>query len=135
MTSLEAAEPPVSGGVDLPHALAVASRVDGADAKLVALLHDAIEDGACTEQDLWDADMPEAVVDAVVTLSRREDETYVGYIARIRYSGDDLAVYVKLADLDANLSRMDAEHASLIGRYRNAEQMLKSTQATPSPPK
>lgn len=106
------------------HGLAVAGRVDGIEAKMVALLHDALEDGAAIEQDLWDAELPEAVVDAVVILTRR-DESYAEYIGRICSSGDDLAVCVKLADIDANLSRMDAEHSSLIGRYRSAEQKLK----------
>lgn len=105
---------------DLRHALAVSSRVDGLDAKIVALLHDAVEDGACNLLDLRDADLPDEIVDAVAYLTRGADEKYADYIERIRTSGSDLAVYVKLADLDTNLSRLDEERASLEGRYRRA---------------
>jgi (p)ppGpp synthase/HD superfamily hydrolase len=104
---------------DLKHALAVSSRVDALDAKIVALLHDAVEDGFCTIQDLYDADMQNDVVEAIATLTRG-NESYPHYIDRIKHSGDDLAIAVKLADLDANLSRMDEEHSSLTGRYRHA---------------
>jgi (p)ppGpp synthase/HD superfamily hydrolase len=111
---------------DLRHALAVASRVDGLEAKLVALLHDAVEDGACGFPDLYDADLPTEVVRAVEQLTRGITESYGDYIARLKATEDDLAIYVKLADLDANLARLDEEHASLEGRWRKALQTLEA---------
>jgi hypothetical protein len=111
-------------GFDLRHALAVAGRVDGADAKLAAILHDAVEDGACSLDDLRAAEIPEAVVVAVSVLTRGPLDSYGAYIARIGGSGNELARVVKLADLAANLARLDPEHASLERRYRDAVRTL-----------
>lgn len=109
---------------DLRHALDVASRVDDLDAKLVAILHDALEDGACDLDDLRRAELPDVVIGAIVTLTRRKDEAYIDYIERLRAHNGDLTTAVKLADLDANLARLDEEHASLEGRYRRAIRVL-----------
>lgn len=111
---------------DLHHALAVASRVDTLEAKLVALLHDAVEDGACTLSDLMDAKLPNEVLRAVDVLTRVVGDHYQDYIERIKNSGSPLAIYVKLADLEANLARMDADHASLSERYHKAHRSLSS---------
>lgn len=106
---------------DVRHAIDVARRVSSDEARVVALLHDAVEDGACRAFDL--EGLPETVVNAVILLTRKEG-SYERYIDRIIEPGDALAIEVKRADVDANLARMDKEHESLSGRYRNAEQRL-----------
>lgn len=111
---------------DLRHALAVASRFPyGSDEWLTGLLHDAIEDGGVTGPDIMAAGVPALVVIAVNHLTRAEDEPYEDYIARV--AGRALARRVKVADLEANLARMDAAHESLRPRYEQALRTLKET--------
>jgi hypothetical protein len=104
---------------DLQHGLAVASRVDGPLAKLVAVLHDSVEDGACTIRDLADAGLAPDALDAIIVLTRQPDEPYADYIGRVLLGGS-LARRVKHADLCVNLARIDEAHQSLEPRWRDA---------------
>jgi (p)ppGpp synthase/HD superfamily hydrolase len=76
--------------------------------RLVAVLHDVVEDSPATLDDLRAAGFDEAVVEAVDRLTRRETESYDEFIARI--APHDLARRVKLADLQDNMdmTRLDA---------------------------
>lgn len=106
---------------DFSHALAVARQFSfGTPAWIVALLHDAVEDGLVSLNDLREAEFPEDIVGSISYLTRGENETYTDYITRIANSGDDIARRVKIADISANLDRMDEEHASLGKRYELA---------------
>lgn len=82
------------------HPLAVASFVAGHDAKIVALLHDTIEDTFVTEEDLRPL-FSEEIVDAIVSMTHLNGEPYMEYIRRV--SGNELAKTVKLADLRHNM--------------------------------
>lgn len=115
------------GVFDLRHGLAVASRVDGYEQKLVAILHDAIEDEACEYNELEDAGLSLHVVYAVEILTRwNPDESYQTYIDRIANSGNTIAITVKLADLATNIERMDEAHQSLLERYVKATTQLEA---------
>lgn len=118
---------------DLHHGLAVAERVMGADTRLVAILHDAVEDGAASREQIERA-VPPQVFTAIDHLTRRPDEPYRDYIERIAsatgYAGT-LACIVKRADLKTNLDRIDAEHESLRPRYEAALERL-ARRDTPS---
>lgn len=70
-------------------------------ARMVAVLHDIVEDTRIDLAFLKYHDYPADVVNAVDAISRREDETYVEYIERV--SQNPLAARVKLADLHDNL--------------------------------
>jgi hypothetical protein len=107
------------GEFDLQHGLAVAGRVDGATEKIVAVLHDSVEDGACTIRDLADAGLSPLALDAILVLTRQPSETYYDYIGRV-VRGSALARKVKRADLLVNLDRMDDAHRSLEPRWRDA---------------
>lgn len=111
---------PRESDFDLSHGLSVASRVSGLDAKLVAVLHDALEDEACTEDELDAAELPPNVVEAIKLLTRAGDLTYKQYIEKLATSGSELAIYVKRADIETNLDRMDDAHASNTDKYRAA---------------
>lgn len=112
--------------IDAKHALAVAQQLGdpGSESWLAGLLHDAIEDGDVDYADLVDAKIPEAARDAVYEVTRRKDETYGEYIDRIATSGNRLAMRLKIADLSANLDRMDDAHATLGPRYEKALDVL-----------
>ena len=69
----------------------------------VAILHDVLEDTDVSEDDLRE-EFPAEVVDAVVAITRDEDETYKQYIKRC--CENDRAREVKKADIHDNLSEI-----------------------------
>ena len=86
------------------HPLRVMDGVDGTAAKVVAVLHDVIEDTPVTADDLRREGFDEAVVAAVTCVTHRQGEPYADYVVRCK--GDDVARRVKLADLGDN-ARLD----------------------------
>lgn len=91
----------------------------------MALLHDAIEDGDVTREDLLEAGLWDEEVEAIDAITRRQNERYMDYIARV--AENPLATQVKLADLFVNLKRCgdDPKHASLRKRYERAHEYLR----------
>ena len=88
------------------HPLTVASLVDTEEEKIVALLHDTIEDTNITEQDLLNYGFSNKIVKAVKLLTHNKNVPYMDYIAKIK--DNELARKVKIADLTHNsdLSRL-----------------------------
>jgi (p)ppGpp synthase/HD superfamily hydrolase len=84
------------------HLMRVTLAVDGARAQAVAVLHDVLEDTDATVRTLHDTGLPEDVVDAVVALTHRPEQTYEAYIEQV--ARNRLASEVKLADLADNLA-------------------------------
>lgn len=76
------------------------------DLIIIALLHDIIEDTNVTEEELR-KEFPEHIVDAVVVLTKKDDEDYLDYVRNIKKN--PLARKVKLCDLANNmdLSRLN----------------------------
>lgn len=88
------------GAPYLLHPIRVAAAVPSGDSRIVALLHDVVEDGGVGLDEIAGRFGP-AVAAAVDALSRRADEPYEAFIERC--AGNALAVVVKLADLADNL--------------------------------
>jgi (p)ppGpp synthase/HD superfamily hydrolase len=86
------------------HPLRVMMSVEGAEAQIVALLHDVIEDTPVTADDLRQAGFSEKIIDALLCVTHRKDEAYADSVVRCR--GNEIARRVKLADLTDN-SRLD----------------------------
>jgi len=107
----------------IDHPVRIAGMVEGEDAKVVALLHDVVEDSDVSLDDLAEV-FPARIVAAVDAVSRRADETYFEFVARAAL--DPLGKIVKHADLQDHLGpgHEDAIPASLIKRYRKALAML-----------
>ena len=82
------------------HPLRVMSAVEGDDARIVAILHDVIEDTSVTADDLRREDFGEPILEALDRLTHRKGEPYAEYV--IRCKGHDIARRVKLADLEDN---------------------------------
>ena len=82
------------------HPLRVMNAVEDHSAKVVAVLHDVIEDTLVTAEDLRREGFNEAVLVAVECLTHRKGETYADYVVRCK--GDVIARRVKLADLEDN---------------------------------
>lgn len=77
-------------GVDyIKHPLKVASMVTSEKAKIVALLHDVIEDSEYTLEDLRNSDFIEEIVDAVSVLTKPKNMSYNDYLNRVK--GNSLA--------------------------------------------
>ena len=97
-------------GVDyINHPKAVSAQMTDETGKIVALLHDVLEDTSVKESTLRDL-FGDEIADTVVILTHKGGESYDDYIARI--SGDRLATRVKMADLRHN---MKAERLPVVG--------------------
>ena len=77
--------------------------VSSMDEKIVALLHDVIEDKKVTEKDLLDVGFPKKIVDDVVILTRVKPIYYNDYIENLLKNGSPEALRVKLADVENNM--------------------------------
>ena|SRR3990167_5919339 len=99
------------------HLVRVAAQMDTDDEKIVAFLHDALEDGNVS---LGDSLPPESLV-ALDALTRRLNEHYSDYIGRV--AKNPLAVKVKVADLEdnMNLARIPTPKQADIDRWRKYE--------------
>ena len=115
-------------GVDyINHPLTVASFVESEDEKIVALLHDVLEDTEFPEIALRIL-FGDKIVDSLLLLMHEKGVNYFDYVAKIK--NDPLAKAVKLADLKHNsdLSRLpeitgkDLKRAE---KYKKAMEILK----------
>ena len=82
------------------HPMTVASYMDTDTEKAIAYLHDVLEDTDVTVDELKTI-FPNEIVDTLIILTHRKDESYFEYIQRI--SKSKLAKKVKVADLLHNL--------------------------------
>lgn len=112
-----------AGAPYILHPLRLMARMETDAARAAALLHDVIEDSAVTAADLLAAGIPQAVVDAVVALTRAEDETYEAFIGRVM--DNRLAVAVKKVDIADNLNvlrlpSLSESDLARVARYHRA---------------
>ena len=117
------------GGVPYPfHPYHLAEKMKDEDSICVALLHDVLEDTDCTAEQLASYGFGEVVVKAVVALTKRDDEDYFKYIARV--GENEVAKKVKIADLlhNTDTTRLNTppSDADFIRseKYRKAIEML-----------
>ena len=85
------------------HLLKVYANVDNYDEKIIALLHDVVEDSEVTFADLKVYGYPENILEALRVLTKKKGEYYPDYIERIIDSNNIQALNVKLADLKHNV--------------------------------
>lgn len=107
------------------HSIDVAKKVKG-KAKVVALLHDIVEDTPATVEDIEHM-FGIRIAEAVDLLTRKKEDSYFDYIHKIATSGDKLAIEVKLADLADHLEKVDTLKPSLKKRYEKAILILGGT--------
>ena len=106
-----------SGRDYIKHPIRVAESFDDYTFKTIAILHDILEDTWVTE-DLLRKLFPKNICDAVVALTRKQDESYGDFIKRL--SNNVFAAKVKIADLTDNmdLSRLNEITESDIERVK-----------------
>jgi (p)ppGpp synthase/HD superfamily hydrolase len=83
------------------HPIRVMMRLATLEERVVALLHDVVEDSDLTLDDLRARGFSPAVVAAVDCLTKVEGETYDAFVSRVLT--DPLAARVKIADLLENI--------------------------------
>jgi (p)ppGpp synthase/HD superfamily hydrolase len=81
----------------------VYKHVSSYEEKVVALLHDVIEDKKITSKDLIEVGFPENIVKDVEVLTRVKPIEYNDYIDNLIKNGSICALHVKLADLENNM--------------------------------
>ncbi|MGI6590121.1 MAG: GTP pyrophosphokinase [Eggerthellaceae bacterium] len=114
------------------HPFHVAEQMATEEEICVALLHDVMEDGAITADDLARAGMSAPVIQALELLTRKPGMPYLDYVRNL--AGNPLARAVKVADLhhNADLSRLDAvtpADRARAQKYAQALEILQAAQA------
>lgn len=86
------------------HLSSVAALVDTEEEKIVAFLHDILEDTDYPESKLREQ-FGDRIVDAVLMVTHKghlNEDGYLQYIRKLKDSGNELAIAVKIADLTNN---------------------------------
>lgn len=104
----------------ITHPEAVANLVEQEKEKVVAWLHDVVEDTPITLSDLMDS-FPTDIVSAVDAITKRGNEDYDKYIRRV--GNNPLSRVVKIADITHNLS--DLKKGSMRDKYMVARMYLR----------
>ena len=90
-----------AGAPYILHVLRVMMKQDSEAARIVAALHDVVEDTKITVADLARAGFDAEIVAAVDVLTRKADVAYEAYLDGV--AANPLARAVKIADLEDNL--------------------------------
>ncbi len=109
------------------HPLYVMVQVDGVKAKIVAILHDILEDTPIIVDDLINYGFDLNIVDAIVSITKIDGESYSDYLKRVK--DNELARIVKLADLSHNmdisrLSNPTKKDYKRVEKYKKAYEYL-----------
>ena len=115
------------------HPLRVMLACDTLTEKIVAMLHDTLEDSDLTPEDLQQAGFPKEIIEAVVCLTRTPEEDYLLHIEQV--AKNPLATSVKLADLADNmdlnrLPGLTPRDFQRLERYLRAKKILEDAQRT-----
>lgn len=95
--------------------------------RIVAVLHDIVEDTPITFNDLRKEGFSEKVISAIECVTKKDGEDYDSFIKRI--SHNPLATAVKLADLEDNmdlarLSKVADKDMLRFAKYQHAKKVL-----------
>lgn len=90
-----------AGNPYVDHPLRLMARMDTEDEKMVAVMHDLIEDTEITIEFLRSEGFSEKVLHSLDCVTIRDGEDYDSFIERI--ANDPIAINVKLADLEDNM--------------------------------
>jgi (p)ppGpp synthase/HD superfamily hydrolase len=106
------------------HPLRVMCRMETEEERIVAVLHDVVEDTRVTLDNLREQGFPESIVQAVDCLTKRQGEPYEAQIERAK--ANPVARRVKIADLEDNIERSrKRDETERLEKYRGAWANLK----------
>lgn len=109
------------------HPIRVAERCKNPRAKIVALLHDTIEDTDVTTEYLRSEGFPEEIINAVLSVTKQEGESYEDFVCRA--AENPIGKEVKIADLEDNmdirrLKEITDEDVARLRKYLRSWQYL-----------
>lgn len=84
------------------HPVAVADSLESTEHKIVALLHDVLEDTEVTADDLRAYGFTERIIKSIRILTKNDSESYEEYLSYVKT--DNMAWMVKRADLKHNMN-------------------------------
>lgn len=100
-TEAHAGQTDKAGAAYIFHPMRVACRCCTDEEKIIALLHDVLEDTGVTPEYLLAEGFPQTIVDSILSITRKEHESYEEFIKRCQL--DKLGRIVKLYDLEDNM--------------------------------
>ena len=111
------------------HPERVAARCSTDAETIVALLHDTIEDTDITPEYLLNKGFPQYIVDGVISVTKRDGESYEDFVARAKQNS--IGRMVKIHDLEDNmdirrLPYLDDKAFERLRKYLKAYHLLKS---------
>lgn len=117
-----------AGSAYIFHPIRVSCRCSTDEERIAALLHDTIEDTNVTADYLLGEGFPRNIVDAILSVTRNEDESYEDFIRRCRMN--PIGRQVKLHDLEDNmdisrLSQVTEKDLAKLNKYIDAYRYLK----------
>ena len=114
----------------IAHALRMMDRVNTEEEKIIAVLHDVVEEGGCSFHELKEAGFGQTVLEGVDVLTRRPNMKYFDYIDDI--STNPMAARVKLAEMAENkdqdrMNKLSFQTYTLEERLARVKKMLEDT--------
>ncbi|MGO8670199.1 MAG: hypothetical protein ACLQVD_02360 [Capsulimonadaceae bacterium] len=119
-----------AGRTYILHPIRLMTKASTDDERIVALLHDVVEDGEGWTLDRLRAEgFPDHIVATVDCLTARDGESYPDFISRVLEN--QLAIRVKLLDIEDNLDltrlpEFGVEDAARVEKYHAAYRRLKA---------
>lgn len=112
------------------HVVYVANHVKTNDEKIVAILHDIIEDTSLTLNDLKKLGFSNIVIEAIDAITKRQGEAYHDYLKRVM--NNKIAIKVKIEDLkhNADITRYDSptrENINKCNEYKKKLEFVKNS--------
>ena len=109
------------------HPIAVMNRVETIEEKIVAVLHDVIEDTEVTLEQLREQGFSEEIIEAIHLLTRSEKDSYEEFIEKT--IKNRISKNVKIADINENMNLARINELTEIDykrleKYRKALEML-----------
>jgi (p)ppGpp synthase/HD superfamily hydrolase len=109
------------------HPIRVMTKCDTDEERIVALLHDVVEDTNITIDNLREYGFSEEVINAIDCLTRRPNESYDDFIMRVKTN--ELATKIKIFDIEDNmitkrLKEITEKDLKRLNKYSIALQML-----------
>ena len=109
------------------HPIRLMMKVYSEQEKVVAILHDVVEDSDLTLEDLLREGFSAEIITAVDCITKRNNEPYMDYIERVR--SNRIARKVKLADLKDNMdlrriNKISKNDLERLEKYHQAWRLL-----------
>lgn len=113
-----------SGNPYILHPLRIALQFKLDFLKVIALLHDVVEDTDITLEYLREQGFDDFIIEALDCLTKRNEEQYDDFIERV--GTNCFATEIKIADIKDNLTRLNGEEYWKKAKYKNALNYLRA---------